>query len=73
MGEGERKIYGLGSERGLATPSPDGQGRDNLCALPKTIMPFDSVDSLRHSWETAHHLETARRGVAERSYVVTGG
>jgi hypothetical protein len=56
--------YGLGSERGLATPSPDGQGREYLCALPKSIMPLDSVDTLRRSWETAHHLKMARHGVA---------
>jgi hypothetical protein len=36
-----RKNYGLGSERGLATPSPDGEG-ENLSALSSSMMTVDS-------------------------------
>jgi hypothetical protein len=37
-GPGDRQKYGLGSERGLATPSPDVKGRE-LSALSMSIMP----------------------------------
>jgi len=35
-----QRCHGLGSERGLATPSPDGEG--DISSLSLMIMPFDS-------------------------------
>ena len=51
-GETPRQQRSLGSERGLATPSPDGKGEISL-GPSVTIMPVDSYSTLGRSCEPA--------------------
>jgi len=56
-----RKQRSLGSERGLATPSPDGKGEMTLSPSMK-IMPVDPYNTLGRSCEPAYQVD-GRRGL----------
>ena len=60
--ETPRKHKSLDSERGLATPSPDGKGEISL-GPSKTIMPPDPYSTLGHSCEPAYQEESPAQGV----------
>jgi hypothetical protein len=60
-----RKQRSLGSERGLATPSPDGKGEITLGPSMK-IMPLDPYSTLGRSCEPAYQVDFAGTGAARR-------
>ena len=57
-----RKQRSLGSERGLATPSPDGKGEITLGPSRK-IMPLDPYSTLGRSCEPAYQVDLPARGL----------
>ena len=57
-----RKQRSLGSERGLATPSPDGKGEITLGPSMK-IMPLDPYSTLGRSCEPAYQVDLPSRGL----------
>jgi hypothetical protein len=66
-----RKHRSLGSERGLATPSPDGKGEITLSPSMK-IMPLDPYNTLGRSCEPAYQVD-CRGGAARRRHALAGG
>ena len=63
--ETPRKHKSLDSERGLATPSPDGKGEITLGPSMK-IMPLDPYSTLGRSCEPAYQVDFAGTGAARR-------
>jgi len=57
-----RKQRSLGSERGLATPSPDGKGEITL-GPSKKIMPLDPYSTLGRSCEPAYQVDLPGAGL----------
>jgi len=55
-------VKSLGSERGLATPSPDGKGEKSLGPSMK-IMPGDSYSTLGRSCEPAYQVDLRCAGL----------
>jgi hypothetical protein len=66
-----RKQRSLDSERGLATPSPDGKGEISL-GPSQTIMPPDPYSTLGRSCEPAYQVESPT-GAARRRHAPAGG
>src|SRR5437773_8968369 len=67
-----RQQRSLGSERGLATPSPDGKGEIPLGPSLK-IMPVDSYSMLGRSCEPAYQVDLLSAGAARRRHALAGG
>ncbi len=67
-----RQQGSLGSERGLATPSPDGKGEIAL-GPPIKIMPVDSYSTLGRSCEPAFKWILLGAGAARRRQALAGG
>ena len=65
-------VKSLGSERGLATPSPDGKGEKSLGPSIK-IMPGDSYSTLGRSCEPAYQVDLRCAGAAGRRNELAGG
>ena len=59
--ETPRKHKSLDSERGLATPSPDGKGEITL-SPSMIIMPLDPYSTLGRSCEPAYQVDWPARG-----------
>ena len=67
-----RKYRSLGSERGLATPSPDGKGEIALGPSMK-IMPVDPYNTLGRSCEPAYQVDRRREAARRRHALAAAG
>ena len=67
-----RKYRSLGSERGLATPSPDGKGEITLSPSMK-IMPVDPYNTLGRSCEPAYQVDCRREAARRRHALAASG
>jgi len=64
-GHPQKAQRSLGSERGLATPSPDGKGEITL-GPSKKIMPLDPYSTLGRSCEPAYQVDLPGAGLRRR-------